>query len=105
MSDQPSPEARQDYNALLQFLMPFAQQMLKKHGEFYPFGAAVSTDAEVVGHATHWGDEMPGIALGRSSANWERPGSSGKGSDMSVHVAASPRAAGVLASLFQASSW
>jgi len=59
MPGQPSPEAREDYNALLQFLMPFAEQMLKKHGEFFPFGAAVSTAGEVAAHATYDGDEQP----------------------------------------------
>jgi hypothetical protein len=59
MSAQASPEARQDYNALLEALMPFAEQMLKKHGEFFPFGAAVNTAGEVSAHATYEGDEMP----------------------------------------------
>jgi hypothetical protein len=35
MAAQPTPEARADYNALLEALMPFAEQMLKKHGEFF----------------------------------------------------------------------
>src|SRR5262245_61302610 len=59
MSGQPTPEAREDYNALLQFLMPFAEQMLKKHGEFFPFGAAVSSTGEVAAHATYDGNEQP----------------------------------------------
>ena len=40
MAEQPTPEAREDYNALLELLMPFAEQMLKKNGEFFPFGDA-----------------------------------------------------------------
>ena len=59
MPDEPSPEVRQDYDALLQFLMPFAQQMLNKHGEFFPFGAGVNTNGEVEAHATYDGNEMP----------------------------------------------
>ena len=59
MSDQPSPEARQDYDALLNALMPFAEQMLKQHGEFFPFGAAVNTDGRVTAHATYDGNELP----------------------------------------------
>jgi hypothetical protein len=59
MPSQPSPEAREDYNALLDFLMPFAEQMLKKRGEFFPFGAAVSTTGEVGAHATCDGNETP----------------------------------------------
>ena len=59
MPAQPSPEAREDYNALLEMLMPFAEQMLKKHGEFFPFGAAVSTAGEIGAHATYDGNETP----------------------------------------------
>jgi hypothetical protein len=59
MTGQPTPEAKQDYNALLEALMPFAEQMLKKHGEFFPFGAAVSATGEVGAHATYDGNEMP----------------------------------------------
>ena len=59
MPAQPSPEAREDYNALLEMLMPFAEQMLKKHGEFFPFGAAVSATGEVGAHATYDGNETP----------------------------------------------
>jgi hypothetical protein len=59
MSGPPSPEAREDYNALLELLMPFAEQMLKKHGEFFPFGASVSTTGEVTANATYDGNEAP----------------------------------------------
>ena len=59
MPTQPSPEAKEDYNALLNALMPFAEEMLKKHGEFYPFGAAVNTAGEVSAHAADIGEEMP----------------------------------------------
>ena len=59
MPTQPTPEAKEDYNALLGALMPFAEEMLKKHGEFYPFGAAVSTAGKVAVHAADIGEEMP----------------------------------------------
>ena len=59
MPKQPSPEARDDFSALLDALMPFAEQMLKKHGEFFPFGAAVSIAGEVSAHATYDGNETP----------------------------------------------
>jgi len=59
MPQQPTPEAKADFNALLESLMPFAEEMLKKHGEFFPFGAAVSTAGEVSGHATYDGNETP----------------------------------------------
>jgi len=57
MPGQASLETREDYNALLDALMPFAEEMLKKHGEFFPFGAAVSTMGEVTAHATYDGNE------------------------------------------------
>ena len=59
MPQQPTPEAKEDFNALLETLMPFAEEMLKKHGEFFPFGAAVNTAGEVSGHATYDGNETP----------------------------------------------
>ena len=39
--------ARPDLDALMSALMPFAQRMLSKHGEFYPFGAAIDRDGQV----------------------------------------------------------
>jgi len=39
--------------------MPFAEEMLKKNGGFFPFGAAVNTVGEVSGHATSDGNEIP----------------------------------------------
>jgi hypothetical protein len=59
MPTQPTPEAKEDYNALLNALMPFAEEMLKKHGEFFPFGAAVNAAGEVAAHAADTGEEMP----------------------------------------------
>ena len=59
MPTQPTPEAKEDYNSLLGALMPFAEEMLKKHGEFYPFGAQVSPAGEVSAHAADTGEEMP----------------------------------------------
>lgn len=59
MSAQPTAEARQDYDKLLQALMPFAEQMLKQHGEFFPFGASISTTGEPVMQAGYDGNEQP----------------------------------------------
>src|SRR5689334_11672118 len=59
MPQQPTPEAKADFNALLEALMPFSEEMLKKHGEFFPFGAAISTAGEVSGQATYDGNETP----------------------------------------------
>lgn len=59
METQLTPEAEEDFSGLLDALMPFAEEMLKKHGEFFPFGASISTAGEVSGHATHDGAESP----------------------------------------------
>jgi len=36
-----------DLDPLLNHLLPFAIQMIEKHGEFYPFGAIVREDGEL----------------------------------------------------------
>jgi hypothetical protein len=59
MAGQPTSEARQDYNALLELLMPFAEQMLAQNGEFFPFGASVNREGEVSACATYDGTETP----------------------------------------------
>jgi hypothetical protein len=40
--------AHPDLNTLLNTLLPFAELMLSENGEFYPFGAKMSLDGEVV---------------------------------------------------------
>jgi hypothetical protein len=39
--------AREDLNNLLSSCIPFAQQMLAKHGTFFPFGATMSPSGEI----------------------------------------------------------
>jgi len=51
--------AHPDLEKLLNTLLPFAQQMLSKYGEFYPFGATMSPDGQVNCVATHDGAERP----------------------------------------------
>jgi len=48
-----------DLEQLLNALIPFAQEMLKKHGEFYPFGASVDAKGEVAAQAADPGEENP----------------------------------------------
>ena len=40
--------AHPDLDNVLNAILPFAQQMLAKHGEFYPFGSTMTNDGEIV---------------------------------------------------------
>jgi hypothetical protein len=51
--------AHPDLDQLLNSLIPFAQQMLSKRGEFFPFGSAMTTDGKIEAHAAYDGNEQP----------------------------------------------
>ena len=40
-------EPTEEIQEILNFLLPFAEQMLSEHGEFYPYAAALGSDGEV----------------------------------------------------------
>lgn len=42
-----SPDARPDFQALVDVLLPFAQKELRKHGGLYPFGAGMDLAGKV----------------------------------------------------------
>ena len=44
---------------LLNAAIPFAQEELAKHGQFYPYGAAITTDGDVKLLGAHSGTEKP----------------------------------------------
>ncbi len=44
---------------LLNAVLPFAEQMLKKEGEFYPFGAVLKVEGEIAYLAGYDGREQP----------------------------------------------
>jgi hypothetical protein len=46
-------------DALLAALLPFAQQMIERHGEFYPYAAALDTAGEIHMVAGYAGEEHP----------------------------------------------
>jgi hypothetical protein len=52
------PEPREEIEQLLNYLLPFAEQMLSQHGEFYPYAATMDAGGEVQAVSAA-GDERP----------------------------------------------
>jgi hypothetical protein len=52
-------DPKADCEALMNSALPFAEQMLTTHGEFFPFGAAMRIDGQLVSVAGYEGDENP----------------------------------------------
>lgn len=50
---------KNECEALLDKLLPFAEEQLKKYGEYYPFGAVLLNDGTVELTATYDGNEHP----------------------------------------------
>src|SRR5947207_3237886 len=51
--------AHEDLNELLNASLPFAQEMLAKHGEFFPFGRSMDVGGGIA-HVAGWtGEEQP----------------------------------------------
>ena len=63
--DSASQLAQDDHDALLNLILPLAQQMLEREGEFYPFGAAMKSDGqhEMVMGYSDTGDRPPSAAM------------------------------------------
>lgn len=53
-------EPRQEIEQILNYLLPFAEQMLSEHGEFYPYAATMDTGGEVQSVSAA-GDERPDV--------------------------------------------
>lgn len=53
--------AHPDLDALLGSLLPFAERMLDRHGEFYPFGARMTAGGELELAAAETGAERPPV--------------------------------------------
>jgi len=51
--------ARLDLNSLFGTMLPFAQEMLAKHGEFFPFGAEMNTAGKLSLTAAYTGEQRP----------------------------------------------
>lgn len=54
-----SPQVKEDVELLLNELMPLAEERLAQNREFYPFGAAVDENGELVRTQAWTGDEEP----------------------------------------------
>ena len=50
---------QEDFDALLNFLLAFVEDMLAKHGEFFPFAAMTAADGEIAAVAVDLGEEHP----------------------------------------------
>jgi hypothetical protein len=48
---------KEECEALMNALVPFAQQMLSKHREFYPFGGTMSVEGKIAQTASSTGEE------------------------------------------------
>jgi len=57
--EQPSSDPKADCEALMNSVLPFAEQMLSNYGEFFPFGGAMRPGGELVSVAGYDGDEHP----------------------------------------------
>src|SRR5438034_1717468 len=55
----PVPTAKSQCEELLNVVLPFAEKMLAAHGEFYPFGASMTLDGQIVQVAAYDGREHP----------------------------------------------
>jgi hypothetical protein len=53
--------AKEDCEALMNFVLPFAQKMLKERHEFVPFGATMSPSGEISGAMSLTGDEKADV--------------------------------------------
>ena len=57
--DSASGQAQIDVDSLLNAALPFAQQMLDQHGEFFPYGVAIDASGETHMAAGYTGEERP----------------------------------------------
>jgi hypothetical protein len=52
-------DPKADCQALMNWVLPFAKQMLTTHGEFFPFGGAMRPDGQPVAIGGYDGNEHP----------------------------------------------
>lgn len=56
--DTTSEQVRSDLDRLLTTVLPFAEEMLARHGEFYPYGAAITSTGDEQLFAADVGDDQ-----------------------------------------------
>jgi hypothetical protein len=56
---QSSGSAKGECEEIMNALIPFAQQMLEKYGEFFPFGGTMNSNGEIAQTAGYDGRERP----------------------------------------------
>jgi hypothetical protein len=54
-------EPTDEIQDLLNFLLPYAEQMLNEHGEFYPYAAALDSEGELSAVGAEVGDDAPDV--------------------------------------------
>jgi len=59
MEMQRVSDAKTECETLMSSMLPFAEQMLIKHGEFFPFGGAMQNDGKIVSVSGYDGNEQP----------------------------------------------
>jgi hypothetical protein len=55
------PEPTDEIQELLNFLLPYAEQMLNQHGEFYPYAAALDAEGELNAVGADVDDDTPDV--------------------------------------------
>ena len=55
-------EPTDEIQEILNFLLPYAEQMLSQHGEFYPYAAALGADGDLNAVATDVDDDSPDVS-------------------------------------------
>jgi hypothetical protein len=54
-------EPREEIQALLSYLLPFAEEQLAKTGEFYPYAAVVGADGDLAAVSADTGEDQPDV--------------------------------------------
>ena len=50
---------KEELDELMNDILPFAKKMLSEHGEFFPYGGAMTTQGEIIHVGASEGDEHP----------------------------------------------